>query len=323
MAHDVFVKIPGTPSYFRNMKFETFARNEQYGPFTFFITLSAAEMKWTDVTTSILRTLQSQLIKDDVVKIVYEDGWEFDEDKIMVCKEGWDAEPEEDMTEEEIKDFNEKLKALKIPVQEYKKKFGGSKFYKDHYMLITRIFDNRVKAFIKHILMANADIIHYSYRIEFQVRGLPHLHGIFWLNQNEIRKYSKGARQLWKLDKNTKQLINLAGVETSTDKWELPPVGSAGHVKNITTGKCLSVSLDAGVEKIVEESSCDDNPKQIWQIEESDVEILDDNQSGGVKTLDEKDGADVQTSDDKESDDEEPTEPKKPKRPHSPRGYIL
>ena len=27
------------------------------------------------------------------------------------------------------------------------------------------------------------------YRIEFQVRGLPHLHGVFWLKQTEARKY--------------------------------------------------------------------------------------------------------------------------------------
>ena len=39
------------------------------------------------------------------------------------------------------------------------------KFYKDEFLLITRIFDNRVKAFISHILMANKDVEHYSYRI--------------------------------------------------------------------------------------------------------------------------------------------------------------
>ena len=37
--------------------------------------------------------------------------------------------------------------------------------YKDEFLLITRIFDNRVKAFISHILMANKDVEHYSYRI--------------------------------------------------------------------------------------------------------------------------------------------------------------
>ena len=46
------------------------------------------------------------------------------------------------------------------------------KFYKDHFLLITRLFDNHVKAFINNILMANKDVEHYSYRIEFQVRAV-------------------------------------------------------------------------------------------------------------------------------------------------------
>ena len=37
--------------------------------------------------------------------------------------------------------------------------------------------------------MANKDIEHYSYRIEFQVRGLPHLHGVFWLTKDAVKEY--------------------------------------------------------------------------------------------------------------------------------------
>ena len=69
------------------------------------------------------------------------------------------------------------------------KSIPKAKFYKDEFLLITRIFDNRVKAFISTILMANPDVEHYSYRIEFQMRGLPHLHGVFWLNQDAVEKY--------------------------------------------------------------------------------------------------------------------------------------
>ena len=43
---------------------------------------------------------------------------------------------------------------------------------KDHIMLVTRIFDNRVKSFIKHILMGAGEdkipVTFYSYRVEFQ-----------------------------------------------------------------------------------------------------------------------------------------------------------
>ena len=63
------------------------------------------------------------------------------------------------------------------------------KMYKDHFLLITRLFDNRVKTFISKILMANEDVENYSYRIEFQVRGLPHLHGVFWLKDSALEEY--------------------------------------------------------------------------------------------------------------------------------------
>jgi hypothetical protein len=45
-AFDVFGKIPGTPQYWKNYRNELFARMEQLGPFHFFFTLSAAEMRY-------------------------------------------------------------------------------------------------------------------------------------------------------------------------------------------------------------------------------------------------------------------------------------
>ena len=53
-------------------------------------------------------------------------------------------------------------------------------------MLITRIFDNRVKAFIA-LLKATGKVANYTYRIEFQIRGMPHLQGVFWLKEEEIK----------------------------------------------------------------------------------------------------------------------------------------
>ena len=48
-------------------------------------------------------------------------------------------------------------------------------------VLITRIFDHRVKCFMKHVVMAYGPgeprFTFYSYRVEFQARGLPHIHG--------------------------------------------------------------------------------------------------------------------------------------------------
>ena len=40
--------------------------------------------------------------------------------------------------------------------------------------------------------MADEFVENYSYRIEFQVRGLPHLHGVFWLNETKLNEYKDG-----------------------------------------------------------------------------------------------------------------------------------
>ena len=55
--------------------------------------------------------------------------------------------------------------------------------FNDYVFLITLLFDARVKAFVKNVLLGCGEdqvpISHYSYRVEFQARGLPHIHGEF------------------------------------------------------------------------------------------------------------------------------------------------
>ena len=97
---------------------------EQLGPFHFFFTLSAAEMRWPEVTTSILH------YEGMIDKIVYRQGWEFDENNIDIYFMGWETD---DSKTQSLKEFKETQK-------------DKHKFYKDHFFLITRLFDNRVKA---------------------------------------------------------------------------------------------------------------------------------------------------------------------------------
>ena len=80
-----------------------------------------------------------------IEKIVYLKDWEYDENIILIVhqKDG---------------------KMQETPLPEYMKNETKHKFYKDEFLLITRIFDNRVKAFISYILTANANVEHYSYR---------------------------------------------------------------------------------------------------------------------------------------------------------------
>ena len=56
--------------------------------------------------------------------------------------------------------------------------------------LITRLFDARVKSFVKNILMAHGkdkiNLAYYSYRVEFQARGMPHIHGVAWIDEDVL-----------------------------------------------------------------------------------------------------------------------------------------
>ena len=59
-----------------------------------------------------------------------------------------------------------------ILFSEYKEKYIPSvtKFLQNNFVMITRIFDDRLKSFIKHIFKY-LNISNYAYRIEFQGRG--------------------------------------------------------------------------------------------------------------------------------------------------------
>ena len=76
-------------------------------------------------------------------------GWEQDERNIRIHKNGWES----DIT---------KIETLDVFKKNQKNRH---KFLKDHFLLITRLFDNWVKAFINNILMANEFVEHYTYRI--------------------------------------------------------------------------------------------------------------------------------------------------------------
>ena len=47
---------------------------------------------------------------------------------------------------------------------------------------------NKAKAFIK-LLTTTGEVEYYSYRIEFQIRGMPHVHGVFWLKKEILEKF--------------------------------------------------------------------------------------------------------------------------------------
>ena len=140
---DVFKKIKGTPKFWQAAKNDIIAKVKQLGPFHLFYTFSCGEMRWSEVFLSLL--------KRKGYRIEYPNEWNGNDNEILVeGKELWTY-------------VNEEMSQSK------------HELFKDYTFLITRLFDARVKSFVKNILMGNGQgkipLRYYSYRVEFQVRG--------------------------------------------------------------------------------------------------------------------------------------------------------
>ncbi|KAK3933210.1 hypothetical protein KUF71_017471 [Frankliniella fusca] len=55
------------------------------------------------------------------------------------------------------------------------------KLVQDNPHIVDSFFDYRVNSFIKKVLQVHYKITDYWYRIEYQHRGSPHIHGVFWI----------------------------------------------------------------------------------------------------------------------------------------------
>ena len=154
----VFKKIKGTPKYWQTARNELIAKVKQLGPFHLFYTFSCAEMRWSEVFVSLLMRKG--------YKVEIPDKWDGNDNTLMVeGKELWDY-----VNEDMAQSYHD--------------------LFLDYTFLISRLFDARVKSFIKNILLGRGEgkvaIANYSYRVEFQARGLPHIHGVCWIEKKEL-----------------------------------------------------------------------------------------------------------------------------------------
>ena len=64
--------------------------------------------------------------------------------------------------------------------------------FNNYVALITRHFDARVKSLVKNIMMGGGKdkvpFEYWSYRVEFQARGMPHIHGELTLTTSYSRR---------------------------------------------------------------------------------------------------------------------------------------
>ena len=138
-ACNVFQKIKGTPKYWQVARNELIAKVKQLGPFHLFFTLSCGEMRWIEVYISVLRREGHKI---DIIKDS-SGNWTGKDEDILV-----DGQP--------LWNHVDSMGSTRLQV------------LKGYEFLITRHFDNRVKEFIKNIVMGpgqeKVKIAYYNYR---------------------------------------------------------------------------------------------------------------------------------------------------------------
>ena len=126
----------------------------QLGPFHIFFTLSCADKRWAENFTSIFELRGHKV---ECIPSANSDYLTISEDIFV------DGMPLEDFLQ-------------------------GSNLHdlvRQNILTITRNLDHRVKMFRTHILMGKNNplcVKYYKWRVEFQLRGAAHIHGVLWLD---------------------------------------------------------------------------------------------------------------------------------------------
>ncbi len=172
----VFDKIPGTPRYWQQRRYDMIAKIEQLGAFQFFFTLSLADRRW----------------KENFVSILTQNGVPVSFEKNVANPNGPDL-----------------VFANGIPLADYLAHENLHEMIRQNVLTVTRNFDYRIKAFMRNIVMGRNNAMrvqYYTYRIEFQARGAAHVHGVLWLNMDELDKDFPGIKKIMSLLQSNKCL---------------------------------------------------------------------------------------------------------------------
>ena len=150
--YSVLDNVKNTPRYWQKTRYELLARLENLGAFQYFFTLSCADTRWPENF--------AELLKDQKVRY-------------------------------EVKDFKEEVSVMEEPgvwmsLEEFlKKNESKHEFIRKNLLNATLTFHQRVKMFVKHIIMSKASpmcIQYNSYKVEFALRGAGHIHGVLWVD---------------------------------------------------------------------------------------------------------------------------------------------
>merc|ERR1712218_364346 len=142
------------------------AKLENLGAFNIFFTLSCADGRWPEVVGGILAEKSKQI---EVITELCEDDYEVN--KVFVLSDG-----------------------CSMPLDEFLEKQSAESRYellRGSVLSATRYFNERVRKFISKMVMDKKSALpvkYYSYKVEFQQRGAPHIHGVLWLDLDKLEQ---------------------------------------------------------------------------------------------------------------------------------------
>ena len=233
-SFQIFNDIPGSMKYLQSFKFDNIARIEQKGKPTLFYTTSFPNLRWPEIVATIvpkkftthfvLHELEeknvdiNQFLEDVSSVPIHEDIFYADEDELIV-----DSTENLNLPDCSFNCFEEKNYFVhhlafncfnrtcinchlhpdchRIDLASFLDNLPSdmtrSKLHGEFILDSVKIFNHKMKSFRKLILTSETlpfKINTYCDRVEFQLRGFPHVHGIGWGDLDEIDTLSPGFK---------------------------------------------------------------------------------------------------------------------------------
>ena len=235
-AYSVLDKIKQTPSYWREGKYEMYAKLDNFGPFIVFFTLSSGEVRWDENFAAILRERNY-----NVRYIIENDRDDYPKTSVYV-----DFEKDGEEKTKKIQDF------IKEELDE-----SLHECIRGNVLIATRYFNHKVKSFMKNIALGNGNpmnVDRYCYKTEFQSRGAAHVHGTMWVKLHKIEKIRRSKDRKTPKDKNTANSV--PQVESQ------PFLGIRAAFLKLRNGKTLDEDEEYALRNFIDEfttvSLCED-----------------------------------------------------------------
>ena len=185
--------IPGSPKYWQKAKYEILAKIDNFGAFQVFYTLSCGDQRWFPNFAAILLE-KGYSFKYEVQK--EENHWKQVIHARRSKKDKW--KPLKDFLKEDIDESHHEL-------------------IRGNVVTATRYFDQRVKSFLRDIVMHSSNPMaakYYTYKVEFQARGAGHIHGTLWMDLEMLEELIRvNGKLVYPKEKESSERRPLKGIK--------------------------------------------------------------------------------------------------------------